>query len=83
MPAVIRAGGVQLPWSEGSAKHMAWCSSQRRQEVDMLRPWEPYRQLGAPRFNPELVFVVSRETIAVLVGLVVSMPLNLGSCGTD
>lgn len=27
--------------------------------------------------------MVSRERIAVLVGLVASMPLNLGSCVTD
>lgn len=36
-----------------------------------------------PRFKAELVFVVSRERIDVLVGVVASMPLNLGSCGTD
>lgn len=33
-----------------------------------------------PRFKAELVFLVSGERIAVLVMLVASMPLNLGSC---
>lgn len=33
-----------------------------------------------PRFKAELVFLVSGERIAVLVVLVASMPLNLGSC---
>lgn len=39
-----------------------------------------HRLQGSAAFKAELVFLVSRERIAVLVVLVASMPLNLGNC---